>query len=383
MDQDKIIYLDNAASTIPHKSVKEAYIDCLNTYYANPSANHRLGAQEAYLISQCKEELCRLLNLSNKEIIYTSGATEANNLAIRGYALKYQNRGKHLVTSSIEHPSVLLVFEDLEKNYGFSVTYVKPNKDGVITCQAVKDALRDDTILVSIMGVNNETGAINEINQIGSMLKSYPKINFHVDNVQGFLKLTNEFKFDNIDLMVIGGHKIYGLIGSGLLFKRKNLDINPILIGGGQENNFRSGTSDLPNLIALKSAIEFSYKNKIEHYEKVKMLSDRFKSFILSKNDDFKLNSHSENPYIVNFSTLRKKASVVVEALSNKGIMVSSKSACHSSKEKGSYVIFEMTNDNNLAMNTIRVSFGYQNTIEEIDALCSSLEEIVAGIRQW
>lgn len=383
MDQDKIIYFDNAASTIPHKSVKDAYIDCINAYYANPSANHKLGAQEAYLINQSKDELCRLLNMSNKEIIYTSGATEANNLAIRGYALKYQNRGKHLVTSSIEHPSVLLVFQDLEKNYGFSVTYVKPNKDGVITCEAVKESLRDDTILVSIMGVNNETGAINEINQIGCLLKDYPKINFHVDNVQGFLKLNTEFKYENIDLMVVGGHKIYGLIGSGLLFKRKNLEINPILIGGGQENNFRSGTSDLANLIAIKTAIEFSFKNKKEHYEKVKKLCDRFKTFLLSQNEEFILNSHTENPYIVNFSTLNKKASVVVEALSNKGIMVSSKSACHSSKEKGSYVVYEMTNDNKIAMNTIRVSFGYQNTLEEVDELCSSLEEIVAGIRQW
>jgi len=381
MTNKKTIYLDNAASTIPNEEIKKVYIDTINSYYANPSAIHHEGQFGAYRLSSTHDEICSLLRLNNREIVFTSGATEANNLAIRGYCLKYKNRGNHLITSTIEHPSVLNVFSDLEENYGFKVSYIKPTKEGIITAEAVKKEIKDDTILVSIMSVNNETGAINEIDQIASLLANYPKINFHVDNVQGFSKLQKPFDYNKIDMMVIAGHKIYGLIGCGLLIKRKGLDLKPILIGGGQENGLRSGTSDLAALLAMKEAISFSVKNYKSHYESVKVLSDYLKDYIVSRPDDFELNSYSDNPYIVNFSTKLKKASVVVEALSNKGIMVSSTSACHSHGERNSYVIHEMKGDDNLSKNTIRVSFGYYNTLDDVKALCLELDNIIKGIR--
>lgn len=378
---NKIIYLDNAASTIPNEDIKRIYVETINSYYANPSAIHHEGQAGAYRLSSTHDEILSLLHLNNREIIFTSGATEANNLAIRGYCLKYKNRGKHLITSLIEHPSVLNVFKDLEENYGFDVTYVKPTKEGIISAEAIKASLREDTILVSIMSVNNETGAINEIDQIASLLEKYPKINFHVDNVQGFGKIEKDFDFNKIDMMVIAGHKIYGLIGCGLLIKRKALELKPILIGGGQENGYRSGTSDLAALLAMKEAIAFTFKNRASHYRIVKELFDRLKDYLLSVPEEFELNSYSSNPYILNFSTKTKKASVVVEALSNKGIMVSSTSACHSHGERNSYVIKEMKDDDNLSKNTIRVSFGYYNTLDDVNTLCQELDNIIKGIR--
>ena len=379
---NKIIYLDNASTTIVDKRVLDKYQQTHLQYFANPSSVHKEGQRGFYLLNKTKEEILKLFNLSKHEVIYLSGATEANNLAIKGIALRYKNRGNHLITTEYEHPSVLEAFKQLEKEFGFKVTYLKPNSDGVITTENVKSAITDKTILVSIMAVNNEIGAINPIEDIANLLANYPKIIFHTDASQAVGKLERGINFSNVDLFTVSAHKIHGLLGFGALIKRKQLELLPLLSGGGQEYGYRSGTEDLANAEALLEALTLSIKHQKERFDIVKPLSDKIIDYVSRRSDLFALNLPNPiNPYIVNFSSIKKKGSVVVEALSNQGIMVSATSACHSSKEKGSYVVNCLTDDMNRVNNTIRVSLDYTNTMDEIDEFLSKLDKIIGEIR--
>ena len=382
MSNNNIIYLDNAATTKVDSLVLEVFNKTHQDYFANPSSIHKIGQEADHLLSRCKDEILRLFNLNNHQIIYLSGATEANNLAIKGACLKYKNRGKHIITSIYEHPSVLEAFKQLESEFGFEVTFLSPNDEGTISCEMVKSALRKDTIFVSIMAVNNEIGSINPIEEIATLLENYPKVIFHVDACQAIGKLEKSINFNKVDLITISAHKIHGLIGFGALLKKKNIELLPLNSGGGQEYNLRSGTSDLAGAFAFKKALELTLTNQLERYKHVKELADRLVSYLKSLSDLYELNLPKViNPYIINFSTLTKKGSVVVEALSNKGIMVSSVSACHSSKEKGSYVVKSLGKTDKVSNNTIRVSLDYTNTLEEIDTLISNLETIIGEIR--
>jgi len=380
MLNNKTIYLDNASNTLIKKEVIDTYQNAINTFFANPSSIHKEGQIAYHELNKCHDKILSLLKVKDDEVIYTSGATEANNLAIKGYCFKYQNRGKHIITSSIEHPSVLEVFRQLEDNFGFDVTYINPNSLGYIEPESVKKAIRNDTILVSVMAVNNETGAINPIKEIAEIIKQYPKISFHVDAVQAVGKI--DIDYQCIDMITIAGHKIHGLIGSGLLIKRKKINLLPLLAGGGQENGFRSGTSDLANLLAISKALELSLFNLDAKRNKILEFKKKLVSYLLENPDLYEINSYDKtNPYIVNFSLLTKKASVIVEALSNVDIMVSSISACHSRNEKGSYVIRAMGKNENLATNTIRVSFDEENTIDDVNALITNLDKIAKEVR--
>lgn len=382
MDNNKLIYLDNASTTKVDELVLETFNKAHQGYFANPSSIHRIGQEADHILSRCKEDTLRFLNLNNHQIIYLSGATEANNLAIKGAALRYKNRGHHIITSSYEHPSVLEAFKQLEAEFGFEATYLSPNKNGVITVESVKSAIRKDTVLVSIMAVNNEIGSINPIEEIANELQNYPKVVFHVDACQAIGKLDKNINFDKVDLVTLSGHKIHGLIGFGALLKKKNIDLLPLNSGGGQEYNLRSGTNDLPGALAFKKALELALANQKERFAHVSKLAELLVSYLKKHPDLYELNSPSHiNPYIINFSTLTKKGSVVVEALSNNGIMVSSVSACHSSKEKGSHVVKALGKSDKVINNTIRISLDYTNTEEEIDILISMLDKIIGEIR--
>ena len=379
---NKIIYLDNASKTIPYPEVVERFNEVSATYFANPSSIHALGARANRELELGKEEILRLFKLQNHKVIYVSSATEANNLAIKGAALKYKNRGKHIVTSAYEHPSVLETFRQLEEEFGFEVTCLLPNNDGIITVEAVKKVLRDDTILVSIMAVNNEIGAINPIEDIAKLLKDYPKVLFHVDAAQEVGKNLNPINYKDVDMVTISAHKTHGLIGIGALLIKKNIELLPLLSGGGQEYGLRSGTNDLALASAFVTALKISFRDYKKHYETVKECADILLEYLNAHKDLFELNSPSPiNPYIINFSTLTKKGSVVVEALSNNGIMVSSISACHSSKEKGSHVVKALGKSEKIAGNTIRVSLSYLNNKEDIETFISTLESIIGAIR--
>ena len=375
-----IIYLDNAATAKVDPEVLDSYNQITLNYFANPSSIHSLGQMASRLLDKSREQILNVLKLTHHEVIFTSGATEANNLAIKGYCFANRTRGNHIITSVSEHPSVLNSVLEL-KDFGYEVTILPVNEKGAVEVKTLKAAIKENTILVSLMMVNNETGAINPIKEIGEYLKKFPKIAFHVDMVQAMGKLPLEL--DNIDMFSVAGHKIHGLLGSGILVKEKKIIIKAINNGGGQENNLRSGTNTLALSASLAKAIRIAISNQAKDYEHVKVLSKRLLDYLKDNQDKYRINSFfEENPYIVNFSLLNHKASVVVEALSNRGIMVSSLSACHAKHEDYSAVVYAMTNDLNIAHNTIRVSFGRDNTIEEVEALIKNLESIIKEIKQ-
>ena len=375
-----IIYLDNAATAKVDPEVLDSYNQITLKYFANPSSIHSLGQEASRLLDKSREQILNVLKLTHHEVIFTSGATEANNLAIKGYCFANRSRGNHIITSASEHPSVLNSVLEL-KDFGYEVTVLPVNEKGAVEVKTLKTAIKDNTILVSLMMVNNETGAINPIKEIGEYLKKFPKIAFHVDMVQAIGKLPIDY--NNIDMFSIAGHKIHGLLGSGLLIKEKKIILKAINQGGGQENNLRSGTNTLALSASLAKALRLSIEGEANNFKKVKVLSERLLGYLKDNKDKYLINSYNEdNPYIVNFSLLHHKASVVVEALSNRGIMVSSLSACHAKNEDYSKVVYAMYQDLNLAHNTIRISFDKDNTIEEVEALIKNLEEILKEIKQ-
>ena len=377
---NEIIYLDNASTSKVNPEVLESYNQITLKYFANASSIHKLGQESNRLLEKSREQILKLFSLSHHEVIFTSGATEANNLAIKGYAFANKGRGNHIITSATEHPSVLNTVKQLE-NYGFEITILPVNKNGVVEVNSLKEAIKDNTILVSIMSVNNETGAINPIKKIAELLKSYPKIAFHVDMTQAIGKV--DIPLENIDMFSFAGHKIHGLLGSGALIKEKKIILEAQNSGGGQENNLRSGTNTVALSASLAKALRLALNKQKENYQKVSNLRDYLINYLKDNPDLYSLNSFSlDNPYIVNFSTLNHKASVIVEALSNKGIMVSSLSACHSKNEDYSYVVYAMNQDMKLAHNTIRVSFSNENNVDDVNALIRALKNITKEIKQ-
>ncbi len=375
-----MIYFDNAASTSIDKEVLKSYVDFAGEYFANPASLHGLGLKCSEYESKARTLIASILKVKENEVIFTSGATEGNNLAIKGVAMKYKNRGKHIITSKIEHASVLEAFHFLERKMGFEVTYLDVDKYGLVSIDDLKKAIRPDTILVSIMAVNNEIGTIEPIKEIGSLLKDYPKIFFHSDITQAVGKINIDLT--NIDLATLSLHKIHGFKGSGILIKKANISLEPLLHGGNQEYGFRSGTNNLPIEISAAKTLRLALNNQKKSYDKACLLR---KHLIEKLNDveGVELNSHesdSFSPFIVNFS-IEKKASVVVEALSSKGIYVSTKSACSSKKSSLSYVLLSIGKSENIAKNAIRVSFCENNEIEEIDTFIKELKYVIGRIK--
>ena len=377
--RDKIVYLDNASTTVVNNEVLDAYVQAKRLYFANPSSIHIPGQEANRMLEKAREQILNVLNVKDHELIFTSGATEANNLAIKGYCLKHQNRGKHIITTQIEHPSVLECTKQLQEEFDFEVTYLPVNKNGVVEPETLKKAIRKDTILVSVMAVNNEIGSVNPIHDIANLLSNYKTIAFHVDATQGIGKI--RLPLNEVDMISFSGHKIHGLNSSGALIKKKKITLLPIISGGGQEGNLRSGTNDVALAVALAKAVRLENEKIDENYAKTSAISQYLKEYILSKPELFELNS-GDNPYIVNFSTLTKKASVIIEALSSRGIIVSSTSACHAKEEPISYVVKALGKNDEIAHNTVRVSLSYENTLEDVKAFISELENIIKEIKQ-
>lgn len=375
------IYLDNSATTKPYEKVVEKMVYALTTDYANPSAVHKKGVEVEKNIKKIRQEIARSIGCKDKEIIFTSGGTEANNTIIRGIANLHKKRKNHIITTNIEHPSVLRTMEDLEEQ-GFEVTYLKVNDKGTVNIDDVKNAIKENTILISMMHVNNEIGSIQPIKEVGKYLSTLKeKVYLHVDAVQSFAKINFKPSRYNIDFMSVSGHKLHGPKGIGFMYVKENNKIKPMLTGGGQEIGIRSGTENVAGIYGLGEAIDIimsDLNSKIEKIEKLKVL---LKDFIVENIDDIKVNSPEDGVcHILNISFKDVKGEVLLHYLAQQGVFVSTGSAC-SSKKKGSHVLNAIGLTPQEIDGAIRFSLSDMTTEEEINEACEIIKKSVEELR--
>ncbi|OLO40234.1 cysteine desulfurase NifS [Alkalihalophilus pseudofirmus] len=378
-----MVYLDNSATTKPYKEVLETYLTVSEQYFGNPSSLHALGLGAEKVLTRSREVVAKLLGVQAKEIIFTSGGTEGNNLAIKGIALEHSKRGKHIITSVVEHASTYETFSNLESN-GFEVTYLPVNNNGSVSIQDLQQALRQDTILVSIIHVNNETGALQPVEEIGQLLKDYRKTFFHVDHVQGITKVPLDLKKSNIDLCTISGHKFHGVKGTGALYVRAGIQLSPMLHGGIQEARLRAGTENVPGIAALTKALRMASDKALEGKQRLKQLQKNAIAGLIEI-EGVVLNSDEGQgyaPHIINFSILGAKPEVVIQALSHRGVYVSTKSACSSKLSAPSRILLEMGLGNERAGSAIRISFSYETTEKDIETFLQIMNEEVPKLLQ-
>ncbi len=379
------VYLDNAATTKPRKEVVESVLKSLEEQYANPSSLHKKGVEVEKEIKRIRRIVAKALGCTDQEIIFTSSGTEANNLAIRGITDAYKRSGNHIITSKIEHKSVLNTFSELEKK-GFKVTYLDVDEKGFISTEQLKDAINNSTILVSIMYVNNEIGSIQPIEEMGKIIKSInPKTLFHVDGVQAFGKIKFNIKDIKIDSFSISGHKIHGPKGIGALYIKKGIKINPILTGGSQEMGIRSGTENVPGIYGLGEAVKLSMEDQdknIEHLKKLRnYFIDTFKSQVegihitSEKNDNFA-------PHIINVCFPGVRSEIMLHSLEQDGIYVSSGSACSSKRKGYSHVLEAINMKDDLIDSALRFSLSYITTKSEIDYAIEKTKEHFINLKR-
>ncbi len=379
------VYLDNSATTKAYPEVARLVADIMTEDYGNPSSMHLKGVEAEKHIKYSKKTIAGVLKVQEKEIFFTSGGTESDNWALMGCAYANQRMGRHLITTKIEHPAVLQTMEHL-KEQGFEITYLSVDKKGIIRLDELKKAIRPDTILVSIMYVNNEVGAIQPIEEAGQLIKQMnPKTLFHVDAVQGFGKLRLLPKKWHIDLVSVSGHKIHGPKGVGFLYIDEKVKIKPIIFGGGQQRNFRSGTENVPGVAGIGKATELIYKDLAKDTAHLDELKQYFIKG-LSRMEHVYFNGPLDEmgaPHIVSASIAGIRSEVLLHALEEKGIYVSAGSACSSHKHTVSATLESMGVDRNLMDSTLRFSFSVFTTKEEIDYTLECLYSLVPMLRRY
>lgn len=378
-------YLDNSATTKCHESVAKIMIKILTEDYGNPSSMHTKGFDAEKYIRQAKEIISKNLKVSEKEIYFTSGGTESNNMAIIGTAMANKRRGQHIITSSIEHPSVTNAMRYLEEQ-GFKVTYLPVDENGVVRLQDLKNALTNETILVSIMYVNNEIGSIQPIEQIAKVIKeNNPGILVHVDGVQGYGKFLIAPSKLTIDLFSISGHKIHGPKGIGVLYVNEKVKIKPIIFGGEQQKGVRSGTENVPGIAGIGLAIKELYSDFNEKQKNLYQLKKRFVEQIKEIEDIYINGLHGEDsaPHIVSISFAGIRSEVLLHSLEERNIYVSAGSACASNKPAVSETLKGIGIKKEFLDSTIRFSFSFDTTQEEIDYCIQVLEELVPVLRKY
>lgn len=378
-----MIYLDNSATTKPYKEVIESFVTVTEKFYGNPSSLHKKGLEAEKLIDHARQVIGKIMGVLPEEIIFTSGGTEGNNMAIKGAAYQYKQRGNHIITTEIEHPSSLEALHYLEQN-GFRVTYLPVNEDGVVSLEAVEEAISDDTILLSMIHVNNEIGAIQPVEKVGALLRKHPKIIFHVDHVQGATKVPLAIRQAGIDLCTISGHKLHGLKGTGALLVRDGLRLTPLLHGGGQEKGYRSGTENVAGIVAFAKALRMSDEQALEKIDKLHQCQ-QYIAQSLEKIEDVVVNTaitHSA-PHIVNFSVLGFKPEVIVHALAEEGISISTKSACSSKQNEASYVVLALGASEERALTALRVSLSFETTMADCKVFIETLRTLLEEQKKW
>lgn len=372
-----MIYFDNSATTKPYKEVLNSFIKVSEDFFGNPSSLHRIGGQAEKLLQQARSQIANLLNVKETEILFTSGGTESNNLAVKGVALAHRERGRHIITTGMEHASIYNAMEQLQ-TLGYEITYIQPDSHGFISTEAVEKEMRDDTILVSVIHVNNEVGTIQPIEQIGSMLKKYPKAVFHVDHVQGVGKVQLDLHKAGIDLCTISGHKFHGVKGTGALFVKDGIRLSPLFSGGNQEWKQRSGTENVAGMVAMAKALRMTLENHKEKLNQMIAALERLRDGI-SQIKEITIHTPNENsaPHILNFSVKGLRAETFVHALEEKDIYVSTTSACSSKKKAASKTLLAMGVPADQAESAIRISLSYSNTVIEAEQTVKAIAETV------
>lgn len=376
-----MIYLDYVATTPLRPEVLSTYNNLLEKYFFNADSMYDKGIEVNRLMEHSRKLISEMLKVKEDELIFTSCGSESNNLAIKGVAFQYQNRGKHIITTAIEHSSVYETCKELEKTFGFEVTYLKVDQKGCISLQELQDSIRDDTILVSIMYANNEIGVINPIEEIKQIVKKYDKIKLHFDMVQALGKLPIDLT--DVDLASFSAHKIYGLKGSGLLFKRRSTTIVPLINGGQQEFGMRGGTSNACSNIVFAKTLRLALENFDNKAKHIKMINsyarkclNQIEGVIINSDETCCISS------ILNFSCPGYKPEVILHDLESEEIYLSTRSACSSKSENISRIMAQLNLDKEIASSALRISFGEHTTIEDIDKFCYYLQESLRKLKK-
>ncbi len=376
------IYLDNSATTRAFDEVLE-YMDHINrSVYGNPSSLHIKGLEAEKLLKKARETIAVLLNADLKEFYFTSGGTESNNLAIRGYLEWNPRKGRHIIASAIEHPSVLEVFNHLSKN-GYAIDFIGTDNEGIIDTDMLKEKIRSDTALISIMHTNNETGAVQPIEKVANIRNTLNRqVAIHVDAVQAFGKAAINPKKLGIEMMSISSHKIHGPKGAGGLYVNKDIRIKPIILGGGQEGALRSGTENLPGICGFGLASEIAYSQISQNREIMSELKEMLITGIKQSVEDYEIVSpETSSPYILNVSFHGVQSEVLLHHLEERHIYISTGSACSSRKNIHSHVLKAMNLHKSCIQGAVRFSFSSMNTEEDILQTIDALKEIVPRIR--
>lgn len=380
-------YLDNAATTRVFPEVRKMMVHVMEEDFGNPSSKHTKGITAENYIKEAKETICTQLKCKPKDIIFTSGGTESNNMAFIGTAIANRRAGKHVITTRIEHASVHEPMAYLEE-MGYDVTYLPVDSTGRVSVEELENAIREDTFLISIMYVNNEVGSVQPIEQIGQMLKKkHPQILFHVDAIQAFGKYKIVPKKLGVDMMSVSGHKIHGPKGSGFLYVNEKVKIRPILFGGGQQDGMRSGTENVPAIAGLGVAVKEIYTGHSEKRAKLYELKKRLIAG-LQDVDGVTINAlidpiEETAPHIVSVSFANTRSEVMLHALAQKGVFVSSGSACSSNHPELSGTLQAIGVKSELLDSTLRFSFSVMTTSEEIDYAIEVVKEVLPVLRKF
>ena len=380
------IYLDNSATTMCYPDVAELTNTIMTQDYGNPSSMHHKGLVAERYVRSATEKIAVTLRADSSEIIFTSGGTESDNLALIGVARANVRMGRHLITTGIEHPAILETMKYLESE-GFEVTCLPVDENGIVRLEDLENAIRSDTILVSMMYVNNEIGAVEPIAEAGALIKRVnPRTIFHVDAVQGYGKFRICPKNMGIDLMSVSGHKIHGPKGTGFLYIRSGIKISPIVYGGGQQKGMRSGTENVPGIAGLARAAEEIYSDFDKENARMRDLKNYFVHALSEKLEDIRFNGKTNEesaPHIISVSIRGVRAEVLLHALEDKEIYVSAGSACASNRPHVSETLKAIHLENELLESTLRLSMSVFTTKEQMDYTIQALCDIVPMLRRY
>jgi len=369
-------YLDYSATTPVNSEVLDTFVKVSNKYIGNPNSLHKLGVEAKEIIDAATKQISNLLGIKENEIIYTSGASESNNTAIKGVALKYQNRGKHIITTEFEHSSIYGPLNTLQKQ-GFKVDFVKTNEYGLVDLDNLKELLTDETILVSVGLINSEIGIKQPIDEIGELLKDYPKCFFHVDMTQGLGKI--KLNFENIDLASFSAHKIYGIKGIGALYKKENISIEPLINGGKSTTVYRSGTPAVALITSFSKAIRLILQDIDTNYNYIKDLNVKLVNEISNINNVYINSNEFCIPHILNISIIGIKPETMLHALEKYDIYISTQTACSTGNVSKS--VYALTNDNLKATSSIRISLSHLTTLEEVEYFIKCFKKCIDELR--